>query len=398
MADFAAPLGLPELVLGGGLGVAYVEGEEAPSITQWGNVLLDACESLGVRSRVSVEPGRSIVAAAAITVYTLGTIKHIPGVRTYFSVDGGMSDNPRPVLYGSGLRVVPPACGRRPPRADGPAGRQALRVRRRARVRRAAARPTPRSATCWRCRSPARTASRWVRTTTASRGRRSCSAPMATPDSSSAARRSTTCSHRRLLTVTPGRTILRMSKWINMLLDLVRQVQASQRERDRIAGKTTRREVPPTEPVERGVRIAYTPDMDGDADPGEVVWAWVPYEEDPNRGKDRPVVVIGRASTDRGPRLAGIASHRRTSGATITYRSGPGHGIRSGATAGRRWIGCCCSTTTTCAAKAPCSPRTASTTSSATQPAITTSSEPEPPTCDPPRRSATVDRPTAPIP
>jgi len=92
-----------------------------------------------------------------------------------------------------------------------------------------------------------------------------------------------------------------------MLLDLVRQVQASQRERDRIAGKTTRREVPPTEPVERGVRIAYTPDMDGDADPGEVVWAWVPYEEDPNRGKDRPVVVIGRASTDRGPRLAGIA-------------------------------------------------------------------------------------------
>ncbi len=109
MAGFAVPLDLPELVLGGGLGVAYVESEEAPSITQWGNVLLDACAALGVRSRVSVEPGRAIVADAAVTVYTIGTIKHIPGVRTYVSVDGGMSDNPRPVLYGSGYEAFLPA-------------------------------------------------------------------------------------------------------------------------------------------------------------------------------------------------------------------------------------------------------------------------------------------------
>jgi diaminopimelate decarboxylase len=109
MAGFAVPLDLPELVLGGGLGVAYVEGEEAPTITQWGNVLLDACGALGVRSRVSVEPGRAIVADAAITVYTVGTIKHIPNVRTYISVDGGMSDNPRPVLYGSGYEAFLPA-------------------------------------------------------------------------------------------------------------------------------------------------------------------------------------------------------------------------------------------------------------------------------------------------
>jgi diaminopimelate decarboxylase len=108
MASIAAPLGLPELVLGGGLGVAYVESEEAPSITQWGHVLRDACEALGVRARVSVEPGRSIVASSAITVYTLGTVKHIPGVRTYFAVDGGMSDNPRPVLYGSGYESFLP--------------------------------------------------------------------------------------------------------------------------------------------------------------------------------------------------------------------------------------------------------------------------------------------------
>lgn len=108
MADFAVPLDLPELVLGGGLGVAYVAGEEAPTITQWGNVLLDACESIGISSKISVEPGRSIVAAAAMTVYTVGTIKDIPGVRTYVSVDGGMSDNPRPVLYGSGYESFLP--------------------------------------------------------------------------------------------------------------------------------------------------------------------------------------------------------------------------------------------------------------------------------------------------
>ena len=108
MADFAVPLDLPELVLGGGLGVAYIDGEEAPTIATWGSVLLDACQALGVRSKVSVEPGRAIAAAAAMTVYSVGTIKHIPGVRTYISVDGGMSDNPRPVLYGSGYESFLP--------------------------------------------------------------------------------------------------------------------------------------------------------------------------------------------------------------------------------------------------------------------------------------------------
>jgi diaminopimelate decarboxylase len=108
MARFAAPLDLPELVLGGGLGVPYVGTEEAPTITQWGNVVRDACGALGVTARVSVEPGRSIVAAAAVTVYTVGTIKLIPGIRTYIAVDGGMSDNPRPVLYGSGYEAFLP--------------------------------------------------------------------------------------------------------------------------------------------------------------------------------------------------------------------------------------------------------------------------------------------------
>jgi diaminopimelate decarboxylase len=109
MAAFAAPLDLPELVLGGGLGVPYVGGEEAPTISEWGRVLLDACRALDVRSKISVEPGRSIVAAAAVTVYTVGAVKRIPGVRTYVSVDGGMSDNPRPVLYGSGYEAFDPS-------------------------------------------------------------------------------------------------------------------------------------------------------------------------------------------------------------------------------------------------------------------------------------------------
>jgi diaminopimelate decarboxylase len=102
MARVAAPLGLPELVLGGGLGVAYVEGERAPTITEWADAVLRVCREHGITSAVSVEPGRSIVAAAAVTLYRVGTIKDIPGVRTYVAVDGGMSDNPRPVLYGSG--------------------------------------------------------------------------------------------------------------------------------------------------------------------------------------------------------------------------------------------------------------------------------------------------------
>ena len=45
------------------------------------------------------------------------------------------------------------------------------------------------------------------------------------------------------------------------------------------------------------VTVEYTPDLDGDPDPGEVVWAWVPYEEDPSQGKDRPVVIIGRRNS-----------------------------------------------------------------------------------------------------
>jgi diaminopimelate decarboxylase len=108
LAPFVAPLGLPELSLGGGLGVAYVEGEEAPTIAEWGGVLRRACTKHGIDAEIVAEPGRSIAAAAAVTLYRVGTIKHLPGIRTYVSVDGGMSDNPRPVLYGSGYEAFLP--------------------------------------------------------------------------------------------------------------------------------------------------------------------------------------------------------------------------------------------------------------------------------------------------
>lgn len=108
VAPWVRELGLPELSIGGGLGVAYVEGEEAPTITEWGTAVVDACREAGITAQVLAEPGRSIVAQAAVTLYTVGTIKEVPGVRTYVSVDGGMSDNPRPVLYGSGYEAFLP--------------------------------------------------------------------------------------------------------------------------------------------------------------------------------------------------------------------------------------------------------------------------------------------------
>jgi diaminopimelate decarboxylase len=110
LAGWFTPLGLEELCVGGGLGVPYVEGEEAPSIAQWAAKTRQACARSGIPPtvRVTAEPGRSIVAAAGMTLYTVGTIKPLPGIRTYLSVDGGMSDNPRPVLYGSGYEAFLP--------------------------------------------------------------------------------------------------------------------------------------------------------------------------------------------------------------------------------------------------------------------------------------------------
>jgi len=105
IAGFVDEIEVPALSVGGGLGVPYVEGEWAPTIPEWGITIREEIEATGLDVDVHAEPGRAIVARSAVTLYTAGTIKEIPGVRTYVSVDGGMSDNPRPVLYGSGYEV-----------------------------------------------------------------------------------------------------------------------------------------------------------------------------------------------------------------------------------------------------------------------------------------------------
>lgn len=107
LAPFIIKHKLREFVVGGGLGVAYLNDEVAPSLTQWAEDIRVACARTEIPRDVAigVEPGRAIVASAGMTVYTIGTIKEIEGVRTYVAVDGGMSDNPRPVLYGSGYEA-----------------------------------------------------------------------------------------------------------------------------------------------------------------------------------------------------------------------------------------------------------------------------------------------------
>lgn len=99
MVDFFSSLGLPELTVGGGLGVAYTSAEHAPTMGQWATVVRAATAGLPSGVEVMVEPGRSIVASAAVTVYRVGSVKVIPNVRDYVAVDGGMSDNLRPMLY-----------------------------------------------------------------------------------------------------------------------------------------------------------------------------------------------------------------------------------------------------------------------------------------------------------
>ena len=105
LAPFVRESEAAEFSVGGGLGIAYVHGERSESITQWAATIADAAARAGIDASISAEPGRSIVATAAVTAYTVGTVKEVPGVRTYVAVDGGMSDNPRPVLYGSGYEV-----------------------------------------------------------------------------------------------------------------------------------------------------------------------------------------------------------------------------------------------------------------------------------------------------
>jgi diaminopimelate decarboxylase len=98
IGELLAPIGdWPLLNLGGGLGVAYTA-DKPPSIEEYVDALLRHAPQ---DVTVLCEPGRALVGNAGVTIYAVGTIKRIPGVRTYVSVDGGMSDNLRPMLYGA---------------------------------------------------------------------------------------------------------------------------------------------------------------------------------------------------------------------------------------------------------------------------------------------------------
>ena len=101
-----------EINTGGGLGIRYVEKDNPPTIDEFAEAITHAFTSaldgngISYRPRLVQEPGRSIVGMAGTTLYTVGTIKDVPivedpGHRTYITVDGGMSDNPRPALYGA---------------------------------------------------------------------------------------------------------------------------------------------------------------------------------------------------------------------------------------------------------------------------------------------------------
>jgi diaminopimelate decarboxylase len=98
----------PELLnVGGGLGIAYLDTDEPPSIDDYVEVKVRGVQRVfDPAPTILVEPGRSLVGNAGVTAYRVGTVKEIPGVRTYVAVDGGMSDNLRPMLYGARYEAV----------------------------------------------------------------------------------------------------------------------------------------------------------------------------------------------------------------------------------------------------------------------------------------------------
>jgi diaminopimelate decarboxylase len=95
------------LSVGGGLGIAYTADDEPPRIETYVEVKVEGVRRVfDPMPRIVIEPGRSLVGNAGVTVYTVGTVKEIPGIRTYIAVDGGMSDNLRPMLYGSRYEAI----------------------------------------------------------------------------------------------------------------------------------------------------------------------------------------------------------------------------------------------------------------------------------------------------
>ena len=109
----AMDLGLPvrELNVGGGLGIRYTEADDPPSIGEWTQAVAKAVEAACQEAEIALpklicEPGRSLVGTTGVTAYTVGSQKIVPETRTYIAVDGGMSDNARPITYESVYRSL----------------------------------------------------------------------------------------------------------------------------------------------------------------------------------------------------------------------------------------------------------------------------------------------------
>ncbi|ELS01885.1 diaminopimelate decarboxylase [Xenococcus sp. PCC 7305] len=105
--------GLPVNILniGGGLGIRYTETDDPPSITNWVKAVSEATESACHKHQIPLpkliaEPGRSLIGSSCVTAYTVGGNKEVPDIRNYIAIDGGMSDNPRPITYQSLYRSV----------------------------------------------------------------------------------------------------------------------------------------------------------------------------------------------------------------------------------------------------------------------------------------------------
>jgi len=104
-------LSIKELNVGGGLGIKYIQSDDPPSIEEWVKpiceVIQEACAAANLPlPKLLSEPGRSLIGTACVTAYTIGSSKVVPEIRTYVAVDGGMSDNPRPITYQSVYRAV----------------------------------------------------------------------------------------------------------------------------------------------------------------------------------------------------------------------------------------------------------------------------------------------------
>ena len=118
-------IALEELDLGGGVGIAYTVADAPLDPAAWARAGRRAAEEAATRHglgplRIMVEPGRAIAGPAGVTLYRVGTVKELPGVRTFVAVDGGMSDNLRPALYDVRYTFVGAGHGSGPPIDPGP--------------------------------------------------------------------------------------------------------------------------------------------------------------------------------------------------------------------------------------------------------------------------------------